>query len=89
MDRDPISQPLAAVVPALEGGDDLETRRCGRCRRVFDDDPTLDAATVDIRGRKEWALCAPCEAILFPRRARSAATLTLVPPVDASGEGPA
>lgn len=84
MDRDPISQPLTAVAPALEGGDDLEVRRCGRCRRVFEDDPTLD-----IQGRQEWALCAPCEAILFPRRARSAAVLTLLPPVDATGEGTA
>ncbi len=84
MDREPLPQPLAAVVPALEGGDDLEVRRCGRCRRVFEDDPTLD-----IQGRKDWSLCPPCEAILFPRRARSAATLTLLPPVDATGEGTA
>ena len=82
MDRNPIPQPLAAVLPALEGGDDLEARRCGRCRRVLEDDPTLD-----IQGRKEWALCAPCEAILFPRRARSAAALTLLPPMP--GEAPA
>ncbi len=82
MDRDPIPQRLAAVVPALEGGDDLEARLCGRCRQVLEDDPSLD-----IRGRKEWAICARCEAILFPRRAPSAVTLTLVPPVDAGGEG--
>ena len=80
MDRDPIPQPLAAVAPALEGGDDLEARRCGRCRRVFEDDPTLD-----IQGRKEWSLCEPCEAILFPRRAASAAKLTLVPPMTGTG----
>ena len=47
MDRELIPQPLAAVAPALEGGEDLEVRRCGRCRRVFEDDPTLD-----IQGRK-------------------------------------
>jgi hypothetical protein len=82
MSPDQIPQPLAAVAPALEGGDEVDARRCGRCRRVFEDDPTLD-----IQGRKEWALCAPCEAIRFPRRARSSATLTLVPPVDASAEG--
>ena len=81
MDQNPMPQPLAAVAPAIEGGDDTEARRCGRCRRVFEDDPTLD-----IQGRKEWSLCAPCEAILFPRRARSAAILTLLPPVDTAGE---
>ena len=78
MDRDPIPQPMAAVVPALEG-DDLGARRCGRCRRVFEDDPTLD-----IQGRREWSLCGPCEATLFPRRAASSARLTLVPPVATS-----
>jgi len=77
MDRDPIPQPLAAVMPTLEGSDDLETRRCGRCRRVFEDGPTLD-----IRGRQERSLCASCEAILFPRRAASTARLTLVLPMD-------
>ncbi len=70
MDRDPIPQPLHAVVPALEGGDDLQAARCGRCRRVLEDQP---------------ALCARCEAILFPRRARSAAVLTLVPPLPDEG----
>jgi len=80
MDRDPIPQPLAAVVPALEGGDELEARHCGRCRRVLDDDPTLD-----MQSRADWALCAPCEAILFPRRAKSAAILTLLPPVTDGG----
>ena len=80
MDRDPISQPLAAVQPALEGDDDLDARKCGRCRRVLQEDPSLD-----VQGRKEWALCPPCQAILFPRRAASAAKLTLVPPIQDSG----
>ena len=95
MDQNPIPQPLAVAAPALEGGDDMEARRCGRCRRVFEDDPTpnlrgRDTAARDVRGRdaqghQEW-LCTPCEAILFPRRARSTAILTLVPPVDSAGE---
>jgi hypothetical protein len=81
MDGHSIPQPLVAAVPALEGLDDVDdvgARRCGRCRRVFEDDPTLD-----IQGRKDSSLCGRCEAILLPRRARSSAILTLVPPVDA------
>lgn len=77
MDRHPIPQPIPEVVPALEGGDDLGGRRCGRCRRVFEDDPALD-----IQGTQDWSRCRPCQAILFPRRTRSSARLTLVPPLE-------
>jgi hypothetical protein len=77
MDRDQIPQPLAAVVPALEGGDDMDERRCERCRQLFEDEPALD-----IQGGGERSLCPPCEAVRFPRRARSTARLTLVPPIE-------
>lgn len=73
MDREPVPQPHALVVPALEGGDGRQSHQCGRCRQVFDDDPTLDANT-----RKGWLLCPSCAAVLFPRRARSSANLTVV-----------
>ena len=35
-------------------------RRCGRCQRLFDGDPTLAFQT-------GWALCPACDAILLPR----------------------
>lgn len=37
-------------------------RRCGRCQRPFDGDPTLAFQT-------GWALCPACDAILLPRPA--------------------
>jgi hypothetical protein len=77
MDRDPILQPLAAVMPALDGAEELDERRCDRCRRVIEDHPTLD-----IEGRADRTLCRTCEAARFPIRARSSAKLTLVPPLD-------
>lgn len=82
MDRNQIPQPFASLapeavaLPALEGGDDLRSRRCVRCREVFDDIPSPD-----LRGsRTDWSLCGSCEAIAFPRRSRSSALLTIVPP---------
>lgn len=76
---DQIHTPQPVALPALEGDDDLDVRQCGRCRLVFEDDPTLV-----IQGRRDWSLCRPCEAILFPKRVRSGATLTLVPPLAGS-----
>ena len=77
MDRNLIPRPLVAALPALEGDDDLDARRCDRCRRVFEDGPTLD-----IQGGKDASLCPRCEAIPPPRRSRSTAVLTLVPPLE-------
>jgi len=79
MDRDQTPQPVVAA--ALASDDDFDSRRCDRCRRLFDDGPPLD-----IRGDAERTLCPTCEAIRFPRRARSSAILNLVPPVEASDE---
>ena len=73
MDREAVPQPQAMVVPALEGHEDLHSHQCGRCRRMFADDPTLDAMA-----REDWSLCPSCAAALFPRRARSSTSLTVV-----------
>ena len=89
MDRDQTPQlfallaPEAAALPALEA-DDPASRRCVRCRVVFEDLPILD-----IQGRrgKDWSLCASCQAIAFPKRGRSSATLTIVPPPAADQDG--
>ena len=90
MDRDETPQrfalltPEAVALPALEGDDHPAVRRCVRCRVVFEDLPTLD-----IQGRrgKDWSLCASCRAIAFPRRSRSSAMLTIVPPPTADHDG--
>jgi hypothetical protein len=39
----------------------LTQRRCGRCQRSFDGDPTLYVQT-------DWALCPECSEILLPGR---------------------
>ncbi len=90
MDRDETPQlfallaPEAVALPALDGDDDLASRRCVRCRVVFEDLPILD-----IQGRRgqDWSLCASCQAIAFPRRSRSSATLTIVPAPEADHDG--
>ncbi len=90
MDRDETPQlfallaPEAVALPALEADDDLASQRCVRCRVVFEDLPILD-----IQGRrgKDWSLCASCQAIAFPKRSRSSATLTIVPPHAAEHDG--
>jgi hypothetical protein len=67
--RDTPPFPLAAVAggAVIEPDDrqELPPRQCGRCRMMFEGDPTLD-----IRLRNEWCLCPACEAILLPARAR-------------------
>lgn len=82
-----ILTPEAVALPALEGDDDSEARRCVRCRVVLE-----NLTTLDIQGRrgKDRSLCASCHAIAFPRRSRSSATLTIVPPhtVDHDGSDP-
>jgi hypothetical protein len=90
MDRDQtpdlfaLLTPEAVALPALEGDDDMASRRCVRCRVVFEDLPILD-----IQGRrgKDWSLCASCQAIAFPKRSRSSATLTIVPLHTADQDG--
>jgi hypothetical protein len=40
-------------------------QQCGRCRVLFDGDPTLHPPA-----RPDWWLCPPCRAILFGRNPR-------------------
>lgn len=83
MDRDHTPHPLALPArdafasPALEPDDDGPSRRCVRCRVVFEDVPTLD---IKGKTRHEWSLCPACQVIAFPKRRRSSATLTIVRP---------
>jgi hypothetical protein len=44
-------------------------RQCGRCRLLFDGDPTLEP-----QGRPQWWLCPPCQASLLPKRLAEAGT---------------
>jgi NAD-dependent SIR2 family protein deacetylase len=59
--------PVLAVetIDEPDGSGAVPPRQCGRCRMMFEGDPTLDT-----RARREWAVCPSCEAILLPRRAQ-------------------
>jgi len=47
----------------LASGDPvLPPRQCGRCRLMFDGDPTLYSPA-----KPDWWVCPPCRAILFGR----------------------
>lgn len=89
MTRDAVPFPLhaAAVDPVIEpdsDGDDVPPRQCGRCRMMFDGDPTLDPLV-----RNEWALCPACEAIILPARAKHAKVIAFSRQAGSSGDGPA
>ena len=88
MTRDavPFSHPVAAVDAIIEpeDGDELSPRQCGRCRMMFDGDPTLD-----IRARNEWFLCPTCEASLLPARARRANVIAFRRPAAITADQPA
>jgi hypothetical protein len=43
-------------------GDQPPAQQCGRCRLLFEGDPTLHPAA-----RPDWWLCPPCRAILLGR----------------------
>lgn len=45
---------------ALGGGAESRPRQCGRCRLMFDGDPTLYRPA-----RPDWWVCSPCRALLF------------------------
>ena len=40
---------------------DVPLRQCGRCRQLFDGDPTLDAP----HAIPDWWLCTACHAVLI------------------------
>jgi len=50
----------------LQSDSEARPRRCGRCRRMSEGDPTLHPTA-----RPDWWLCPPCRAVLMgDRRAR-------------------
>ncbi len=56
-------------------------RQCGRCRLLFDGDPTLEP-----QARPQWWLCPPCRASLLPNRPREAGTEADLAPLGAHHE---
>ena len=56
-----------------EGGG-VELRQCGRCRGMFDGDPTLS-----VQGLKDWWLCPACEAVLLVNRTRKSNVIPIRP----------
>ncbi len=59
---DPALDPAAYVAVDGEGNDTLAPRQCGRCRKLFEGDPTLLAGAL-----QEWWACPPCRAALLGR----------------------
>lgn len=59
----------------------VEPRQCGRCRVMYEGDPTLH-----YRARGQWSLCPACDAILMPRKRRGN-VIDLHRPTQASDEG--
>ncbi len=49
-------------------GAGLPTRRCSRCRQMFDGDPAAPVSPF-----AEWWLCEGCHRILLPRQPQAAA----------------
>ena len=45
-----------------EGSNTLAPRQCGRCRQLFEGDPTLPPAAL-----QEWWACPPCRLALLGR----------------------
>jgi hypothetical protein len=46
-------------------------RQCGRCRMIFEGDPTVDPIATN-----KWWLCPACRAVLLPRQGNSLASRT-------------
>jgi hypothetical protein len=82
----PFPLPVAAVDAIIEPeeGNELPPRQCGRCRMMFDGDPTLDASV-----RNGWALCPACDAILLPARAGRTNVIDFRGPTVMTAEHPA
>ncbi len=59
---------VAHVEPDIQwsqGDDEPPPQQCGRCRLLFEGDPTLHPPA-----QPDWWLCPPCRAILFGRNPR-------------------
>jgi hypothetical protein len=57
VDDDVVAQPSLAIAD-----NELAPQRCGRCRGLFEGDPTLHPPA-----QPDWWLCPPCRAILLDR----------------------
>ena len=62
-DEDSARTDIASQQPLAE--DQPPPQRCGRCRLLFEGDPTLHPPA-----RPDWWLCPPCRAMLLGRYAR-------------------
>jgi hypothetical protein len=60
---DPEGEALVEPHPRQAPGDaEPPPRQCGRCRSMFEGDPTLSAPA-----QPDWWVCPPCRAALFGR----------------------
>jgi hypothetical protein len=59
-DPQPVEPRLPRTAAAV---DEPPTRQCGRCRLLFEGDPTLHPTA-----QPDWWLCPPCRAILLGGR---------------------
>lgn len=57
----PVPRPLTGEPAPRDGeADPIAPRQCGRCRQLFEGDPTLHPAALP-----EWWLCPPCRLSLL------------------------
>jgi hypothetical protein len=54
--------PRPYVATDVDGHETLAPRQCGRCRQLFEGDPTLPPAAL-----QEWWACPPCRLALLGR----------------------
>jgi hypothetical protein len=59
-------RPAATPQPSDAIADDVPLRQCGRCRGMFDGDPTVTPGPF-----QDWWLCDDCHRKLLPRRPAS------------------
>ena len=66
---------VGPVVTTHDPSNTLAPRQCGRCRQLFDGDPTLHAHAI-----AEWWACPPCRLALLGPERPAAATPTAARP---------
>jgi hypothetical protein len=62
---------IVGVLAATQEPNELRPRQCGRCRQLFEGDPTLHPTALP-----EWWACPPCRTALFGPETRSNPTAT-------------
>lgn len=65
---------IVAVPAAAREPKEVRPRQCGRCRQLFEGDPTLHPSALP-----EWWVCPPCRTTLFGQETRTNATATARP----------